>query len=216
MALTRETMTDEQRKSVVLDYLKAFDNAGVIPTGGSILDLFADDAQVYLPKWGLATGKEQISKLFTDVGATIKHIEHHYAHFNWVFSGGDIVVCEGTSHGEHQDGAWRAGVPEWGPAGGATCSRSVTGRSSESSSISIPTTQAGTPNATPGWRTAPEPATEQRSSLRPVKTSQQRSGPPGHRQGHDLHQGSRPGRHYCSPPGPPGTESAGWRTLQDS
>jgi len=114
MALTRETMTDEQRKSVVLDYLKAFDNAGVIPTGGSILDLFADDAQVYFPKWGLATGKEQISKLFSDVGATIKHIEHQYAHFNWVFSGGDILVCEGDSHGEHRDGAWRAGVPEWG------------------------------------------------------------------------------------------------------
>jgi hypothetical protein len=85
MALTRETMTDEQRKSVVLDCLKAFDNVGVIPTGGSILDLFADDAQVYFPKWGLATGKEQISKLFTDVGTAIKHIEHHYAHFNWVF-----------------------------------------------------------------------------------------------------------------------------------
>ncbi len=49
MALTRETMTDEQRKSVILDYLKAFDNAGVIPTGGSILDLFADDAQAISP-----------------------------------------------------------------------------------------------------------------------------------------------------------------------
>ena len=157
MALTRETMTDEQRKSVVLEYLKGFDNAGVISTGGSILDLFADDAQVYFPKWGLATGKEQIGKLFSDVGATIKHIEHHYAHFNWVFSGGDTVVCEGDSHGEHRDGAWRAGVPEWGPADGVTCSRSVTGRSSESSSISTPITQVGTPNATPGWRTAPEP-----------------------------------------------------------
>jgi len=119
MALTTQTMTDEQRKSVVLDYLKAFDNGGAIPTGGSILDLFADDAQVYFPKWGLASGKEQISKLFGDVGGTIKHIEHHYAHFNWVFSGGDTVVCEGTSHGDHRDGAWRAGAPEW--AAGRWC-----------------------------------------------------------------------------------------------
>jgi hypothetical protein len=31
-----------------------------------------------------------------------------------VFSGGDVLVCEGTSHGEHRDGPWRAGVPEWG------------------------------------------------------------------------------------------------------
>jgi hypothetical protein len=24
------------------------------------------------------------------------------------------IVCEGTSHGEHADGPWRAGNPEWG------------------------------------------------------------------------------------------------------
>jgi hypothetical protein len=55
MALTTQTMTDEQRKSVAIEYLKAF-----------------------------------------------------------VFSGSDVIVSEGTSHGEHRDGAWRAGVPEWG------------------------------------------------------------------------------------------------------
>ena len=71
MALTIQTMTDEQRKSVVLEYLKAFDNGGVTSTGGSLLDLFADDAQVYFPKWGLATGKKAIGQLFADVGGTI-------------------------------------------------------------------------------------------------------------------------------------------------
>jgi hypothetical protein len=106
-------MTDEQRKSVALEYLKAFDNGGTTSTGGGILDLFAADAQVYFPKWGIANGTEQIGKLFTEVGGTIKSIVHHYSHFNWVISG-DLVVCEGTSHGEHQDGPWRAGVPESG------------------------------------------------------------------------------------------------------
>lgn len=114
MALSTKTMTDEQRKSVALEYLKAFDEGGVTSTGGSILDLFADDAQVWFPKWGLATGKEQIGRLFGEVGGTITSIRHGYADFNWVFSGGDVVVCEGTSHGEHRDGPWRAGVPEWG------------------------------------------------------------------------------------------------------
>jgi hypothetical protein len=114
MTLSTQIMTDEQRKSVALEYLKAFDNGGVTSTGGGILDLFADDAQVYFPNWGLATGKEAIGALFTDVGGTIKSIEHHYADFNWVFSGSDVVVCEGTSHGEHRDGQWRAGLPEWG------------------------------------------------------------------------------------------------------
>jgi hypothetical protein len=114
MALSIQTMTGEQRKSVVLEYLKAFDNGGVTSGGGGILGLFAEDAQVYFPKWGLANGKTEIGKLFGDVGATIRSIRHDYAGFNWIFSGSDLLVAEGTSYGEHQDGAWRAGVPDWG------------------------------------------------------------------------------------------------------
>jgi hypothetical protein len=113
-AITKETMTDEQRKSVALEYLKAFDQAGVTSTGGSILDLFADDAQVYFPKWGIATGKDQIGSLFGDVGGTIKAIQHDYATFNWVMTGTDMFACEGTSHGDHRDGEWRAGVTHAG------------------------------------------------------------------------------------------------------
>jgi hypothetical protein len=52
-------------------------------------------------------------ELFTDVGGTIKALEDHFANFNWVIDG-DMVVCEGTSRGEHRDGPWRAGVPETG------------------------------------------------------------------------------------------------------
>ena len=98
-----------QRRSATQGY-----NGGVTSTGGSILDLFADDAQVAFPKWGLATGKEQIGRMFGDVGGTLGSIQHHYSEFTWVYSGSDLVVAEGTSHGEHQDGTWRAGVPEWG------------------------------------------------------------------------------------------------------
>jgi hypothetical protein len=119
MAVSTQAMTDEQRKSVALEYLKAFDNEGITSTGDSILDLFAEDAQVYFPKWGLATGKQEIGQLFGDVGATLKSIRHDYANFNWVFSGADTIVAEGTSYGEHRDGPWRAGVPDW--AAGRWC-----------------------------------------------------------------------------------------------
>ncbi|WP_218628259.1 nuclear transport factor 2 family protein [Variovorax sp. dw_954] len=119
MALTRLTMTDEQRKSVALEYLKAYDHGGVTSTGGSILDLFADDAQVYFPKWGLANGKEEIGRMFGDLGGRGKSITHDYSGFNWIMSGSDLFACEGTSHGEHVDGPWRAGVPEW--AAGRWC-----------------------------------------------------------------------------------------------
>ena len=74
---------------------------------------------MYFPKWGLATGKDEIGKLFGDVGATLKSIVHHYSHFNWIITGTDTFACEGTSHGEHQDGPWRAGDPEW--AAGRWC-----------------------------------------------------------------------------------------------
>ena len=114
MAIDRETMTDEQRKSVALEYLKAFDNGGVTSTGESILELFATDAQVYFPKWGIANGREQIGTMFGDVGAKLKAIRHDYANFNWIFGGGDTIVAEGTSYGEHEDGPWRADVPAWG------------------------------------------------------------------------------------------------------
>src|SRR4029434_1675490 len=96
MAITRHTMTDEQRKLVELEYLKAFDNKGVTSNGGSILDLFADDAQVFFPKWGLATGKKQIGQLFTDFGGGMRHILHDYATLHCVMTGTDMFACEGT------------------------------------------------------------------------------------------------------------------------
>ena len=114
MAVANQTMTDEQRRSVALEYLKAFDKGGTTSTGGSILDLFADDAQVYFPKWGLAEGKEQIGRMFGDVGAKYVSIKHAYADFNWIMTGTDLFACEGTSAGEHVDGAWRAGVTHAG------------------------------------------------------------------------------------------------------
>src|SRR3984957_14930980 len=115
MAVEKQTMTDEQRKSVIVEYLKAFDKAGVTTDGGSILDLFSDDAQVYFPKWGLANGKKEIGQMFGDIGSTLKSIVHHYSQFNYIFSGSDLVVCEGTSEGEHNDGPWGAGGPRTGP-----------------------------------------------------------------------------------------------------
>src|SRR5688572_15663793 len=107
-------MTDEQRKCVALEYLKAFDNKGVTSTGGCILDLFADDAQVFFPKWGLATGKAQITQLFSDFSGRLKCILHGYASFNWIMTGKDLFACEGTSAGVRVDGSLRAGVAHAG------------------------------------------------------------------------------------------------------
>ena len=82
--------------------------------GGSILNLFAEDAQVFFPKWGLATGKPQIAQLFTDCAGPIVSILHDYATFNWIMTGTDTFAVEGTSAGVHQGGTWRAGVTHAG------------------------------------------------------------------------------------------------------
>src|SRR5437762_1640530 len=149
MAITRQMMTDEQRKSVALEYLKAFDNKGVTSSGASILDLFAEDAQVFFPKWGLATGQKQIGQLFTDFGGLIVHILHDYATFNWVMTGTDTFAVEGTSAGQHTSGPWRAGVSHGGRW--CVCSRSEIFSSSVASSIWIPTTLDSIPRAIRGY-----------------------------------------------------------------
>ena len=120
MAITTQTMTDEQRKSVALEYLKAFDNGGVTSTGGS------DPRPVRQRRPGVCSrsgasppARTRSASCSATSAATLKSIVHHYSHFNWIMTGTDMFACEGTSHGEHQDGPWRAGDPEW--AAGRWC-----------------------------------------------------------------------------------------------
>ena len=108
MAVTQQTMTEEQRKSVALEYLKRLDQ------GKNFFDLFDDDAQVYFPKWGLANGRAEIEQLFSNLASALKSIRHDYGYFNYIIQG-DHVVVEGTSYGMTADGTeWRAGVTHAG------------------------------------------------------------------------------------------------------
>ncbi|MGE3661745.1 MAG: nuclear transport factor 2 family protein [Pseudonocardia sp.] len=109
MSITTTTMTDEQRKSVALEFLKRVDS------GGDVLELFADDALFSFPKWGSVRGIDAIKKFFTDLPSILAGIEHHAAYFNYIVRD-DVVVVEGTSHGTTVDGTtWRAGVTHAGP-----------------------------------------------------------------------------------------------------
>ncbi|MGH3663591.1 MAG: nuclear transport factor 2 family protein [Micromonosporaceae bacterium] len=108
MAVTITSMTDEQRKSVALEYLKRLDR------GQDFFELFADDVQIYFPKWGIANGLDEAKQLFADVGSILGSITHDYAYFNYIHAG-DMVVVEGTSSGTTATGVeWRAGVTHAG------------------------------------------------------------------------------------------------------
>ncbi|CAM3519148.1 nuclear transport factor 2 family protein [Tsukamurella ocularis] len=97
MMTATQSMTREQRKSIALEYFRRFDS------GGDVLDLFADDAEVYFPKWGVAQGKEQIARLFGWVGELIREISHLREYLNVVVDE-DVVVVEGGSIGRAADG----------------------------------------------------------------------------------------------------------------
>jgi ketosteroid isomerase-like protein len=108
MTVTTSAMTDEQRKSIAIDYLKRLDG------GGDIFNLFADDAQLYFPKCALANGIDEIEQTFKNVGGIIAAVRHDYAYLNFIHSG-DTLVVEGTSSGRTADGSeWRAGVTHAG------------------------------------------------------------------------------------------------------
>ncbi|MBR0869450.1 hypothetical protein JQ633_03700 [Bradyrhizobium tropiciagri] len=101
-------MTDEQRKSIALEYLLRLDR------GEDLIDLFDAKARVHFPKWGVANGKDEIQRLFADLGRIIGSITHHHAHLNVVIKD-DLVVVEGASHGTTTDGVeWRAGITHAG------------------------------------------------------------------------------------------------------
>jgi hypothetical protein len=102
------TMTDEQRKTIALEYLRRLDR------GAPFFDLFDDHAEVYFPKWGIASGRASFEKLFADLGSIVSQFKHDLAYVN-VIQQGDTVVVEGTSYGISKGGVnWRAGVSHAG------------------------------------------------------------------------------------------------------
>jgi ketosteroid isomerase-like protein len=108
MTIVSQPMTREQRKAVAVEYFKRLDN------GGDVLELFADDADVCFPKWGVARGKAEIQRMFAEVAQLFTELRHHYEQFN-VVAEGDMVVVEGTSHGVTAAGeAWHAGITHAG------------------------------------------------------------------------------------------------------
>jgi len=115
-------VAEDARKAIAISYLKSLDAGGVSPTTGlGLFDHFADDGEVYFPKWGIARGKAEIIRMFTDVGGTLKGIAHQYDSLTWYMTGTNRFAVEGTSNGEHRDGPWQADNPAWGAGRWCDC-----------------------------------------------------------------------------------------------
>ncbi len=90
-------MTDEERKSIASEYLKSLDY------GRDFFHLFAEDAEVFFPNWGVARGAAEYKRLFSDLGAIVEDFRHHHAYINWIIED-DMVVAEGSSEGKLKSG----------------------------------------------------------------------------------------------------------------
>lgn len=90
-------MTELEMKSLASEYLKSLDH------GRDFFHLFADDAEVFFPNWGVAVGIEKIKELFGELASKVTEFRHHHAYINWIIMD-DYVIAEGSSEGKLKSG----------------------------------------------------------------------------------------------------------------
>jgi hypothetical protein len=83
-------------------------------SGGNIFDLLTDDVVVAYPKWGVARGKVELTRMYTDLAPYLRSTRHHPDSFRCLV-GQDQVCISGLSSGSLVDG--RTWEPDGGCAG---------------------------------------------------------------------------------------------------
>lgn len=81
---------------------------------GTLVDLFAEDALIHFPKFGLARGRDGLGAFATRMRTQLASIGHHIADFTYVV-GDKAIVVEGTEYGSMHDGrTWPDGAVSQG------------------------------------------------------------------------------------------------------
>ncbi|ONI79086.1 hypothetical protein BWI15_00110 [Kribbella sp. ALI-6-A] len=91
--------TNESREALVREYFDVVDGRKL----RNPLELFAPDAEVYFPKFGIAQGAENLMSLGHGLHTIVKRLEHHVESFR-LHHAGTVVIVEGTTQGETVDG----------------------------------------------------------------------------------------------------------------
>jgi ketosteroid isomerase-like protein len=93
-------MTGRSPLDTVREYFRRIDG------GESPLELFADDVEIWFPKYGTARGKDEVLEMFGNVRLILDQIVHDRVDY---LADGDTVVAYGTSSGATTSGrAWRS------------------------------------------------------------------------------------------------------------
>ncbi|MFI5817244.1 nuclear transport factor 2 family protein [Streptomyces sp. RPA4-2] len=106
--------SDLQKKyeEIALSYFRLVDQGDP-----AIFDLFTDDAQMFFPKFGIATGKAQIAAFAQGFAGAIASIQHDESGLH-VMASGNHVVVEGAGKGTLTSGAT---FPDDDPTSGMFC-----------------------------------------------------------------------------------------------
>lgn len=70
----------------------------------TILDLFSDDVQLYFPKFGTRTGKQEVIAFIQGLMGNLGTLKHEVERYNYIAVGNTVVV-EGTESGLMKDGS---------------------------------------------------------------------------------------------------------------
>lgn len=111
------SISASESQSAMLETVKQYftrSDAGRADT----LDLFADNVQIYFPKFGIVQGKAAFGELTQGLQESISALSHNIAAFRF-FVTRSAVVVEGTTAGVDREGrTWAAGETP----GGRFCS----------------------------------------------------------------------------------------------
>jgi ketosteroid isomerase-like protein len=78
-----------------------------------VLELFHEDAEIYFPKFGLASGRQSLVDMVKGFDGVLEYIQHDHDTLN-VIPAGECVVVEGTSHGKMLGKTWAGGTTPGG------------------------------------------------------------------------------------------------------
>lgn len=95
----------DPRRAVIETYFRKVD-----AQDPSIVELFAEDFELFFPKFGRARGKDALLRLGAALGAQLASIDHDIASLHYIVSG-DTIAVEGQERGVNRDGTrWPDGI----------------------------------------------------------------------------------------------------------
>jgi ketosteroid isomerase-like protein len=100
--------SEQDKISVVRRYFRLADQGHP-----EVLDLFHEDAELYFPKFGFASGRQSLFDIVKGFEGALEYLQHDYDTMN-IMPAGEYVVVEGTSRGKMLGKTWPGGATSGG------------------------------------------------------------------------------------------------------